>query len=248
MCKTEFFQSSFGGADAEDACSQAGISYISINVAIVSMVQFSLINYLFGSKASRSNNTSDDAGQAGWGAWLQQLLPPPAAAALVGAVVSSMPQPVKIIINESFIGDVSRVLSHATVGSTVPLLGAVLYNERKREKDDSLAEDSTHDESIRPKYLAFLVGLQLIAMPWVSFAGLLFLKNLMRLSNPLLVFVAILANSTPSAIILLSLSILHGVSPRLISEVLLAMYVAAAVILPMNIALFVKVMVKLFPA
>ena len=245
-CKTHYFRAFFEGST--EACTNAGNSYIAINIATISMVQFSIVNYLFANedKDSNNNTSSDKGGESGWRNWLRRVLPPPAAAALLGAVVSF--SPLKALITDSFIANSAGILAKATVGATVPLLGATLYNERR---DSQVVLDDGTQDPLQVRFLALLAALQLIVMPWVSCSALLLMVSLFRgalgVDDPMMVFVAMLANATPPAIVLLSLAIMHGVSPRLLSHQLLFLYAASGVILPINTMLFIRCLENFFP-
>jgi len=95
------------------------------------------------------------------------------------------------------------------------------------------------------------VPLQLVVMPWASSAMFLALMWLVdratgTTSDPLMLLTAVVAASTPPAVILLSLAVYHGVSPRLMSQLLLVLYCAAAFILPCNIVVATNIIAKVF--
>ena len=215
-----------------------------------------------------------DGDWMGWLSWLRQRvvsIPPPAFTAIVGAMVS-MSRPLKTLVETSFVSEAASLLARASVGATVPLLGSTLYNTNSnasaivnvgREEDvecrhdRARARDHDHDHGahqpsrLSVAFFAKLVPLQLVVMPWASSAVFLSLVWLVdratgTTSDPLMLLTAVVAASTPPAVILLSLAVYHGVSPRLMSQLLLVLYCAAAFILPCNIVVATNIIAKVF--
>ena len=124
-------------------------------------------------------------------------------------------------------------------------------HDRDRDHDHDRDHGAHQPSRLSVAFFAKLVPLQLVVMPWASSAVFLSLVWLVdratgTTSDPLMLLTAVVAASTPPAVILLSLAVYHGVSPRLMSQLLLVLYCAAAFILPCNIVVATNIIAKVF--
>jgi len=175
-----------------------------------------------------------------------QMFPMPTQVALVGVVIACIPPLKSLVCSETLspLLESLSILGQGMVPATVPLLGAVLMTERQ-EIDQNKYKDGP---TLGLGQVAAIVIVELLVLPWLlcGTAILLFHLGWYKPIDPVFVFVIFLANSSPSAIILLSLSILYKNRPEIMCKVLLYSYAAALIFLPINTAIYLKVLAHMF--
>ena len=174
----------------------------------------------------------------------RQMFPMPTQCAVLGTVVACIPPLKSLVCSEALspLLDSLSLLGQGMVPATVPLLGAVLMIERK---DQDRHKDAP---SLGMWQIAAIVFVELVLLPWLlcGIAILFFHLGWYTPVDPVFVFVLFLANSSPSAIILLSLSILYKNRPEIMSKILLYSYAGALVFLPLNTAFYLKILDRMF--
>lgn len=176
----------------------------------------------------------------------RQMFPVPTQVAIAGVIVACIPPAKSIVCSETLspILDSLAILGQGMVPATVPLLGAVLMTERQGNEQSM----RTGSPILGPVQMGVIVLVELFILPWIlcGIAIFFFQIGLYKHVDPVFVFVMFLANSSPSAIILLSLSILYKNRPETMSRILLYSYSAALVLLPLNTTFYLKILSHMF--
>lgn len=177
--------------------------------------------------------------------WIQ-MFPMPTQVAVVGMGIACIPPLKSLVCSETLspLLESLSILGQGMVPATVPLLGAVLMTERQEVEQNKNKDGST----LGLGQIAAIIFIELLLLPWLlcGMAILLFHLGLYKSVDPVFVFVIFLANSSPSAIILLSLSIMYKNRPEIMCKLLLYSYAAALIFLPINTAIYLKVLDRMF--
>ncbi|KAI8104241.1 hypothetical protein M9434_002801 [Picochlorum sp. BPE23] len=170
----------------------------------------------------------------------KQLFPLPSQAALAGLLFGCIsplrsllygPTPVLAPIAEAL-----DLLGQGVIPGAIPLLGSVLSK-------------GPGDSKMPISQILGTVFVSLVIQPWVlSGLVVLFVKiGLYTAPDPMFLFVMMLANSTPGAVNLQTMTILFNNRAEEMAQILFWSYVSALLVLPVNVALFIQIITWFFP-
>lgn len=171
----------------------------------------------------------------------KQLFPLPSQAALAGLLFGCVSPLRNLLYGDnpvlSPISEALDLLGQGVIPGAIPLLGSVLSK-------------GPGDSKMPMSQIFGTVLVSLVIQPWVlSGLVVLFVKiGLYTAPDPMFLFVMMLANATPGAVNLQTMTILYNNRAEEMAQILFWSYVSALFVLPINVALFIQIITWFFPS